>query len=42
MCNYKFNNFFDYREIEHEQDLEIQEKLLEKINYLIDKGILIK
>ena len=42
MCCYKFNDFFDYREIEHEQDLEIQEKLLEKINYLIDKKILIK
>lgn len=41
MCNYKFKNFFDYNEIENELDLEIQEKLLTKINYLIDEEILI-
>jgi hypothetical protein len=41
MCNYKFKNFFDYNEIENELDLEIQEKLLTKINYLIDEKILI-
>lgn len=40
MATYKFKKFFDYREIENEKDLEIQEKLLSKINELIDLGIL--
>lgn len=42
MCTYKFNKFFDYKEIENEMDLEIQEKLLSKINELIDLGVLVK
>lgn len=40
MCSYKFQRFFERKEIESEIDLEIQEKLLAKINELIDKGIL--
>ena len=40
MATYKFKKFFDYSEIENELDLEIQEKLLAKINFLIDEGIL--
>lgn len=40
MTTYKFKKFFDYSEIENELDLEIQEKLLSKINFLIDEGIL--
>lgn len=40
MCHYRFNHFFDKKEIESEIDLEIQEKLLAKINELLDKGIL--
>lgn len=40
MATYKFKKFFDYSEIENEIDLEIQEKLLAKINFLIDEGIL--
>lgn len=40
MCNYIFNNFYDYREIEREADLEIQERFLSRINYLLDNGIL--
>ena len=40
MCHYKFNNFFDYSEIENEIDLELQEKLLERINWLIDEKII--
>ena len=40
MCNYKFNKFFDFREIENEIDLELQEKLLERINWLIDEKII--
>lgn len=40
MCHYNFKNFFDYNEIEMEVDLEIQEKLLERINWLIDEKII--
>lgn len=40
MCNYNFDKFFNYKDIENEMDLEIQEKLLSKINELIDIGIL--
>lgn len=39
MYNYNFKKFFDYNEIENEVDLELQEKLLERINWLIDEGI---
>lgn len=42
MATYKFEQFFNYKEIEAELDLEIQEKLLAKINELIDSGILDK
>lgn len=40
MCNYNFKQFFDYSEIENEVDLELQEKLLERINWLIDEGVI--
>ena len=40
MCSYNFKKFFDYKEIEHEIDLELQEKLLEKINWMIDEKII--
>ena len=40
MCSYKFKKFFDYTEIENELDLEIQEKAMEKLNQLIDEGVL--
>lgn len=40
MATYNFKKFFDYKEIENEMDLEIQEKLLNKINNLIEQGIL--
>ena len=40
MCHYKFKKFFDYSEIENEIDLELQEKLLSRINWLIDEGII--
>ena len=40
MCGYNFKNFFDYFEIENVVDLELQEKLLERINWLIDEGII--
>ena len=40
MCNYNFKKFFDYNEIENEVDLELQEKLLSRINWLIDEGII--
>ena len=40
MCSYNFKKFFDYTEIENEIDLELQEKLLERINWLIDEEII--
>ena len=40
MCSYNFNSFFDYTEIEHEVDLELQEELLKRINFLIDEKII--
>ena len=40
MCSYDFKKFFDYSEIEIEADLELQEKLLSRINWLIDEGII--
>lgn len=40
MCNYIFDNFFDMEEIENEMDLEIQEKLLARLNWLIDENII--
>lgn len=41
MCRYIFDKFYDYSTIEYEIDLEIQEKFLEKINFLIDEGVFI-
>ena len=41
MCGYNFNSFFKPKDIENENDLRIQELFLEKINYLIDNGILV-
>lgn len=40
MCRYDFKKFFDYAEIEGEFDLELQEKLLDRINWLIDEKII--
>ena len=40
MCSYDFKKFFDLKEIEYEFDLELQEKLLSRINWLIDEGII--
>ena len=40
MCNYKFDMFFNPKDIENEIDLEIQEKLLSRINWLIDEKII--
>lgn len=41
MCGYVFEKFFDPSEMDNDLDFEIQEKFLEKINQLIDEGILI-
>lgn len=41
MCGYIFNKFFEQKDIECEVDLLVQEIFLEKINYLIDEGVLI-
>lgn len=40
MCGYNITGFFNENEIENDMDREIQEKLLSKINMLIDEGIL--
>lgn len=40
MCGYKFNQFFQEKDIESEADLKIQEMALDTINMLIDEGIL--
>lgn len=39
MCNYKFNTFFNPKDISTKDDLRIQEMLLEEMNWLIDEGI---
>ena len=41
MCNYNFAKFFDYDEIENEVDLELQKKLLERINLKIEDNHII-
>ena len=41
MQDYVFDSFYDFSTIEKEMDLEIQEKFLEKINFLIDEGVFI-
>lgn len=41
MCGYNFTSFYQPKDIENENDLKIQELFLEKINYLIDNGVLI-
>lgn len=38
---YKFNNFFDSKDITEDIDLEIQEKLLSILNMLLDDKILV-
>ena len=40
MCSYNFKSFFNPKEIDNEIDLELQEKLLETINWLIDEKII--
>jgi hypothetical protein len=40
MCGYNFKKFYNPLEIEDEFDLQLQEALLEKINWLIDDGII--
>lgn len=40
MCGYNFRTFFNPKDIENELDLEIQEKLLYIINWLIDESII--
>lgn len=39
MGKYEFDEFFNPKDIEHDIDLEIQEKVLETLNMLIDNGI---
>lgn len=39
MANYNINKFFNEKDIEHEDDLKIQEIFIEKMNKLIDEGV---
>lgn len=39
MCHYNFSKFYDPEEIDNSIDLEIQEKLLTRLNWLIDEKI---
>lgn len=39
MCSYNFKTFFNPKEMECLADLEMQEKLLSTLNWLIDEGI---
>ena len=41
MSTYKFNKFFRFEDIEHENDLKVQEDLLKTVNNLIDEGTLV-
>ena len=40
MCGYNFKEFFNEKEMENEYDLQLQEKLLDRINWLIDEKII--
>ena len=40
MCSYNFKEFFNPNEIECDIDLDIQEKLLKRINWLIEEQII--
>ena len=40
MCGYDFKEFFNPDEMENEIDLELQEKLLSRMNWLFDEGII--
>ena len=40
MCGYNFKEFFNEKEMEDEYDLQLQEKLLNRINWLIDEKII--
>ena len=39
MLSYNFKTFFNPNEIDHENDLILQEKLLNRLNWLIDEKI---
>lgn len=39
MLSYNFKTFFNPNEIDHENDLILQEKLLNRLNWLIDERI---
>ena len=42
MCGYKFDNFYDSKEIENKDDLDIQVKCIRYLNGLIEDGIISK
>lgn len=40
LCKYEFEEFYNFDEIDNEIDLRIQEMILERLNQLIDDGVL--
>jgi len=42
MCGYEFEEFYKADDIENEIDMEIQAKVIELLNGLVDKGIISK
>jgi len=42
MCRYKFDKFYDSKEIENKDDLDIQIKFIRYMNELIDNGVISK
>lgn len=40
MVSYNFNTFFNHKNIHCEDDLLIQERLLARLNWLLDEGIM--
>jgi hypothetical protein len=42
MCNYKFDKFYDVKEIENKDDLDIQVKFIKYMNELIDDDVISK
>lgn len=42
MCSYHFKKFYDPKDIDNDQQLELQEILLERLNWLMDNFIVAK
>jgi hypothetical protein len=40
MCGYEFDKFYNPNDIDNEDDLLLQERLLKRINWMLDEGII--